>query len=112
VAIRQLTESRVRGSAETIIVKNYAGHLTRTRNSLMSPDTPHSFRDFFKRATALEHGPYPYQERLATEQVESRLTDVPMLPNTGRCCRQRDGDVRGVVADAVGGFNAVISAII
>jgi hypothetical protein len=39
----------------------------------MIPDTPHSFRDFFKQATALEHGPYPYQERLASEQVGRAL---------------------------------------
>jgi hypothetical protein len=37
----------------------------------------HSFRDFFRQATGLQQGPYPYQKRLAFERVESRLIHVP-----------------------------------
>src|SRR5271157_4716208 len=36
-----------------------------------------SFREFFKHATGIKEGPYPYQERLAAAAVESRLIDVP-----------------------------------
>ena len=42
----------------------------------MEPDAVDSFRHFFRQATGLEHGPYLYQERLAAEQVESRLVHV------------------------------------
>jgi len=43
----------------------------------MEPNAVNSFRDFFKQATGLEQDPYPYQERLASERVESRLIHVP-----------------------------------
>jgi hypothetical protein len=36
-----------------------------------------SFRAFFKRAMGGEQEPYPYQERLATEPIDSRLIHVP-----------------------------------
>jgi hypothetical protein len=42
----------------------------------MEPNAVDSFRHFFRQATRLEQGPYPYQERLAAEQVESRLVHV------------------------------------
>jgi CRISPR-associated endonuclease/helicase Cas3 len=43
----------------------------------MEPNAADSFRHFFRQATGQEQGPYPYQERLATEQVESRLIHIP-----------------------------------
>ena len=39
------------------------------------PDEP--FRAFFKHATGVKEGPYPYQERLAAAPIESRLIHVP-----------------------------------
>ena len=42
----------------------------------MEPDAVDSFGDFFKHATGQEQGAYPYQERLAAEQVESPLAHV------------------------------------
>ena len=35
------------------------------------------FRAFFKHATGVKEGPYPYQERLAAAPIESRLIHVP-----------------------------------
>ena len=35
------------------------------------------FRVFFKRATGVQEGPYPYQERLARGPIQSRLIHVP-----------------------------------
>ena len=36
-----------------------------------------AFRAFFKHATGIKEGPYPYQERLAAAPIESRLIHVP-----------------------------------
>jgi CRISPR-associated endonuclease/helicase Cas3 len=43
----------------------------------MESDAACSFGAFFKRAMGGEQEPYPYQERLATEPIESRLIHVP-----------------------------------
>ncbi len=39
------------------------------------PDDP--FRTFFKDATEVKEGPYPYQERLANESIQGRLIHIP-----------------------------------
>ena len=36
-----------------------------------------SFCAFFKDATGIKEGPYPYQEKLAAAPTESRLIHVP-----------------------------------
>ncbi len=36
-----------------------------------------SFREFFKHATGIKEGPYPYQERLAKTPIEGRLIHIP-----------------------------------
>jgi len=36
-----------------------------------------AFRAFFKHATGVQKGPYPYQERLANAPIESRLIHIP-----------------------------------
>jgi len=43
----------------------------------MSSDTVETFRDFFKRAMCVERDPYPYQQKLAGEPIQSRLIHVP-----------------------------------
>jgi hypothetical protein len=45
------------------------------RGGSLVPDDP--FRVFFKHATGIQQGPYPYQERLAAAPIESRLIHVP-----------------------------------
>lgn len=36
-----------------------------------------NFESFFRAATGLEGGPYPYQVKLASEAIQSRLMHVP-----------------------------------
>jgi CRISPR-associated endonuclease/helicase Cas3 len=43
----------------------------------MSSDIVETFRDFFKQAMGVERDPYPYQQRLAAEPIQSRLIHVP-----------------------------------
>jgi hypothetical protein len=43
----------------------------------MESDAAGSFRAFFKQAMGGEQEPYPYQEKLATEPIDSRLIHVP-----------------------------------
>ena len=47
------------------------------RDVVMESDAAGSFPAFFKQAMGGGQDPYPYQEELATEPIESRLIHVP-----------------------------------